>query len=156
MFCQSWLVVTVENSNNRDPKSEAVVFLPGPCNSSELLLRGVSSKSTELFREDPSFSLSYDLAPPPPHLPSVSSTGGVTQKDWEKETICWREREVGIGLEPNHMTATKPNLYKSVNTLWVNCWRAPPIQVRFTLTRNHRGCSSFLSSSFSALWTGNR
>ncbi len=44
--------------------------------------------------------------PPLPHLP-VSSTGD-TQEDRERETICWHERGVGGGEEPNHRKAWKP------------------------------------------------
>ncbi len=45
----------------------------------------------EWFIEHQAFSLSYDLAPPPPPfhppLPSVSSNGGA-KEDWERETNC--------------------------------------------------------------------
>jgi hypothetical protein len=48
-------------------------------------------ESIEWFIEGKAFSRSYDSAPRPPPLPSVSSTGD-TQKYLERETTCWRER----------------------------------------------------------------
>ncbi len=48
----------------------------------------------EYWRFIEAFSRSYDLAPLPLPLRSVSSTGH-TQEDWERGTTCWRERGWG-------------------------------------------------------------
>ncbi len=56
-----------------------------------------TSESTECFIDYEAFSPSYDLAPSPPPLPLVSSTGD-TQED-----------RGGRGEEPNHPTAKKPD-----------------------------------------------
>ncbi len=57
-----------------------------------------------MIYRDQAFLPSHDLAPPPrpPPSPSVSSIGD-TQKDWGRETTCWRWR----GEEPNQTTARK-------------------------------------------------
>ncbi len=67
----------------------------------------INPKSIEWFREDQAFSPSYDLAPPPPPLPSVSSTGDILE-EYERETTCWRERGNRVKEESNHTTARKP------------------------------------------------
>ncbi len=63
---------------------------------------GVGTESIERFIEGQAFLLSFDSAPrpPPPPRSSVSWTGD-TQEDWEKESTCWREREMmGADVEP--------------------------------------------------------
>ncbi len=50
-----------------------------------------NAESIEWFIEGHAFFRSYDLAPPPPSLPSVRWTGN-TQEDWERETTCWRKK----------------------------------------------------------------
>ncbi len=65
-------------------------------------------ESIEWFIEDQAFSpLSYDLAPPPPPLPSESSTGD-TQEDWERETTADGRGGGVVGTEPNHAAERKP------------------------------------------------
>jgi hypothetical protein len=50
------------------------------------------------------------------HLPSE----GDTQKDWERETTCWRQRGVGLGCARSRIIRPQESLvlYKSFNTLW--------------------------------------
>ncbi len=48
------------------------------------------------------------MATPCPRLLSVSLTG-VTQDDGHRDTTCSRERGKGVGEEPNHTTARKPD-----------------------------------------------
>jgi hypothetical protein len=60
--------------------------------------------------------MSYDLAPAPPPLPSVSSTAD-TQEDWERETGGGGK---GVAEEPNHTTAESLVLDKSLTTLWLD------------------------------------
>ncbi len=72
---------------------------------------------------------------PSPPLPSVSSTGG-TQKDWERDTSCWRER-VRRGWARNRIIRPQESLvlYKSFNTLWLctSCCVIPLIQYKIAV-----------------------
>ncbi len=54
------------------------------------------TESIKWFIEEQAFSPSNDLAPTPPPLPSVSSTGG-TQDDWEWERQLADRRGGGGG-----------------------------------------------------------
>ncbi len=58
------------------------------------------SRGYWMIYRGPGFSRSYDLIPRPPRLfhSPVSSSTGDTQKDWERETTCWRERGWGMGV----------------------------------------------------------
>ncbi len=101
-------------------------------------------ESTERFTEGQATSLSYDSATRPSPLPSVSSTGD-TQKDFERETIYWREK--GAGEEPNHMTARKPGplliIYRGPGFLvvvWISLSPTPCLPSLVNkLGRRHRG-----------------
>jgi hypothetical protein len=69
---------------------------------------------------------SYDLAPPPPPPPrpiptSVSWTGN-RSKGRKREFADGRGVEKGelAWEEPNHATARKPGLFKTINTLWLS------------------------------------
>ncbi len=58
-----------------------------------------------IYIEGQAFLLSYDLAPRPPPLPSVSCTAD-TKEGWERETPA--DGRGDMGEEPNHTTAGKP------------------------------------------------
>ncbi len=67
---------------------------------------------------------------PSPHLLSLNLTGG-TQKDWERNTTCWRENGGGgRGRARSRIIQQQDSLAlcKSFNTLWYNdaqeqyCW----------------------------------
>ncbi len=49
------------------------------------------------------FSSTPVPSPPPPPPPPSGSWTGDAQEDWERDTICRRDRE-GAGEEPNHTT----------------------------------------------------
>ncbi len=78
----------------------------------------ISAESIRLFTDDQAFSPSYGLAPHPPYPPSpANKLDGDTQEDWERETVCWRERGRRVGEEPIHTEARKPGPLKSFDTL---------------------------------------
>ncbi len=76
--------------------------------------RMFSTREYWMIYRGPGF-LVDNLAPRPPSPPfsrlsrKYSMFTGDTQEGWERETPCWREREEGVGEEPNHTTARKPD-----------------------------------------------
>ncbi len=76
-----------------------------------------TAERIEWFEEDWAFSRSYELAPPPPPLASVNSTGD-TQEDWEKRetTFWWEGRRKRWGRSQIIRRRESLVLYKSFNT----------------------------------------
>ncbi len=85
--------------------------------TAEVHLETRQSRSIEWFIEDQTFSPSYDLAPPPPLPPPLSSESCLS---FFSVFLCvagwayWRERGGG---EPYHATARKPGPNYSIGTL---------------------------------------